>query len=143
MSRLSYLLVRHGRAVTWLAVVLVVFVLAGGFAFGAERASKPEPEFQTQQTSVRLPAARHSVAGEVRAVGTSEMLVRGPKGALFAIRWGPSAQFRESGRPIGSSTLKPGDRVLVIGRPASDGSLNANRVTITAPTKARELPPTP
>lgn len=143
MNRLSDLLVRHGRAVAWSGAALALLVLMSGVIFGSVRASRPEPEFQTQQTSVRLPAARHSVAGEIRAMGTSEMLVRGPKGALFAIRWGPAAQFRSSGRAIGSSSLKPGDRVLVIGRPAADGSLIANRVTVTGPPKATETPATP
>jgi hypothetical protein len=131
MSALSRLLAYHARAMSWTGAGIAVLILAGGFVLGAEQAGAPQPEFQTQQTSVRLPAARHSVVGEVRAVGTGEMLVRGPKGALFAIRLTPAAQFRASGRPFSASDLKPGDHVVVIGRPAADGSLIANRVTLT------------
>jgi hypothetical protein len=133
LMRFVSTLAAHPRALRWSAAALSGVVLVGGIMLGAESASAPQASFETQQTAARVPAAQHSVVGEVRAVGPSEFLVRGPKGALFAIRWSPSAQFRSAGKAVPPSTLKAGDQVVVIGRPAADGSLIANRITIAAP----------
>jgi hypothetical protein len=143
MRRVATWIQAHGTAFKWLSAALIVLLLVVPALVGAERATGPAPDFQAQQVAVRLPAARHSVVGEVRAVGTSELLIRGPKGALFAVRWGPAAQFRAFGRPVPASSLRPGDHVVVIGRPAADGSLIANRVTLTSSPRTDTPAPAP
>jgi hypothetical protein len=89
-----------------------------------------EGPFQAQPVAVKVPAGRHSVVGVIRAVGPNQILVRSQRGVFFAIKWGPDSHFRSAGQEIKPAALRPGQAVVVIGKPDADGSLAASYVTV-------------
>jgi len=135
MSEPMNLVGAHSGPVRWLSGVLAALLLVVGVAVGIGRAPQPQStltdgSFQAQPVAARLPAARHSVVGVVRAVGPNEILVRSQRGTFFAIKWGPESHFRAGGRDIEPAAIRPGQSVVVIGKPAPDGSLAASYVTV-------------
>ncbi len=149
MSRLKLWLLQHPRIASWLSAGVAAVLLVGGVALGVSRTPGPTPELsagglQAQPVSARVDAGRHSVVGTVRAVGPAEILVRSPRGVYFSVRWAQGTQFRSSGRAITPAAIRTGDRVVVIGRPAGDGSLVASFVTVvTEPGSQSPASPAP
>ena len=144
MSRLGAWLLRHSRLTTWLSGGAAVVLISGGIALGVSRTPSPPPELNegpldAQPVSARVDAGRHSVVGMVRAVGPAELLVRSQRGVYFTVRWAQGTQFRRSGAATKPAAIRPGDRIVVIGRPAGDGSLVASFVTIVP----EPAPPSP
>jgi len=110
-------------------------LLCGGVIAGVHHTPSGTGQGQgvdTQQLVAHVQGSRHSVIGVVRAIGPSGFLVRNPSGAVFAVRWGPDSRFRAAGREIRPAALRVGDRVLVLGNPAGDGTLHASVTTIIA-----------
>ncbi len=145
MSMLWRLLMQHSRAAAWLSIAMAVVLVAGGVALGAVRTPGPPSELsegplQAQPVSARVDAGRHSVVGTVRAVGPAELLVRSQHGVYFTVRWAQGTQFRRSGVAIKPTAIRTGDRAIVIGRPAGDGSLVASFVTILPSAKSSAAP---
>jgi hypothetical protein len=135
MSPLWIWLVGHARLAAWLSGGLAAALIAGGVALGVSRTPGPPRELaegplEAQPVSARVDPGRHSVVGTVRAVGPSELLVRSERGIYFTVRWVQGTQFRRAGVAIRPVALRPGDRVVVIGRPAGDGSLVASFLTV-------------
>jgi hypothetical protein len=148
MSGLLLWVARHSSAAKWLSGGLAAVFLVGGVALGISRSASTqssllEGPLQAQPVAARVNAGRHSVVGTVRAVGPAEVLVRSQRGAYFTIRWAAGSQFREAGRVIRPAALRTGDRVVVIGKPAADGSLVASYVTVvsTAPAPTPSVAP--
>src|SRR6266702_4567756 len=112
MSELMNLVGAHQGPVRWLSGALAALLLVVGVAVGIGRAPQPpstlaDSSFQAQPMAARLPAARHSVVGIVRAVGPNEILVRSQRGTFFAIKWGPESHFRAGGRDIEPAAIRP------------------------------------
>jgi hypothetical protein len=146
MSRLAAWLLRNARLTAWLSGALAVVLIAGGVALGISRTPGPPPELsdgplEAQPVSARVDAGRHSVVGTVRAVGPAELLIRSQRGVYFTVRWLPATQFRRDGAGIKPAALRPGDRAVVIGRPAGDGSLVASFVTVFPEPSPSPSPP--
>lgn len=136
---------QHPRMTKWLTGGIAAVLLAGGVSLGVSRSATPQSErlagpLDAQPVAVRIDASRHSVVGTVRAVGPSEILVRSQRGVFFAVRWSTGTQFRSAGRAIPPAALHAGDRVVVIGKPAADGSLVATFVTVVAAPAAKSAP---
>lgn len=146
MTGLSTWIAHHPRAAKAVSGVLVVLLLVGGLSAGIHRASvSPEAAAgglgsDTQPLVARVPASRHSLVGVVRLVGPRRFVVRNQRGVFFAVRWGPTSRFRAANRAIRPGALRAGDHVLIIGKPAADGTLDASVVTITAAPQVQ--PPT-
>jgi hypothetical protein len=135
MSRIWNWIGRHQALVGFISGAIVLLFLAGGIDVGLGHGSRAqsslsEGPLQAQPVAAKVPEGRHSIVGVVRAVGPNEILVRSQRGVYFAVKWGPGAHFRSAGQEIKPSALRPGQAVVVIGKPAPDGSLAANYVTV-------------
>jgi hypothetical protein len=127
-------LATHRSVMKLASAGLAVVVVLTGVIAGARQpaAGRQSGSSDTQQLVAHVQGSRHSVIGVVRGIGPNGFLVRNPAGVVFAVRWGPDSRFRAAGREIRPGALRVGDRVLVLGRPAPDGTLHASVTTITA-----------
>jgi hypothetical protein len=126
---------RHPALMGFISGGVVLLFLIGGVGVGLghgtrAQSSLAEGPLQAQPVAAKVPDGRHSIVGVIRAVGPNEILVRSQRGVYFAVKWGPSAHFRSAGQEIKPAALRPGQAVVVIGKPAPDGSLAASYITV-------------
>jgi hypothetical protein len=126
---------RHQRLMALVSGGVAILILVAGVGVGLARGSPQQSTLvqgplQAQPVAAKVPEGRHSIVGVIRAVGPNEVLVRSQRGVYFAVKWGPGSHFRSAGQEIKPAALRPGQAVVVIGKPAADGSLAASYITV-------------
>lgn len=139
MNRLRQLPVwlnRHSGSIRALTGALAAIVLVGGVVLGARGRSIPPRNdtaaaFRPETVAIEhVSPSRHSLVGVVRAVGPGIITVRSRSNVFFTVRGTATTRVRMDGKDVPATSLRLGDRVIVVGQPSGDGSLQASAITI-------------
>lgn len=143
---------RH-RVLTVAAIVTgVILVAIGSFAFGFSaglhkarfsyrfgenyernfmKAGRQEMREQViQKMDGKLFRSGHGVAGEIISISEGSVIVSGPEGQENSIVISGTTIIMEGGEKISLTDLAAGERIVVLGKPGDDGSIQADLVRV-------------
>ena len=141
------------RTLTIAAIVTgIILVAIGSFAFGFSaglhkarfsyrfgenyernfmKAERQEmKERMMQRMDGKLFRSGHGVAGEIISLSDGSVIVSGPEGQENSIAISETTIIMEGGEKISRTDLATGERIVVLGKPSDDGSIQADLIRV-------------
>ncbi len=84
----------------------------------------------TKKMDGKLFRSGHGVAGKILSIAEGSVIVSGPEGQENSVITSDTTVIMKGGEKVSPADLVAGERIVVLGKPSDDGSIQANLIRI-------------